>query len=500
MSAISARTSLGLEILGAGVALGVAGDGLLRAMPWGLNAFLCTAALVAAAGWLVRRHRVAVTSDGPWLGAAALLVASNFVARDSGALRAFDTIGLVIILGVAVLSIRGVALRGRQPWQYVHATIDAAVSSWIGVFPLVGSDVNWGELPRTGRMRQARAVVLGGVLAFPMLVIFGGLFSSADAVFRNFLSNLFAIDFGSLFSHIVLFGVFTALTAGYLRGALLREAPSYVLTERESHLSLPITPVATALGLVGLMFLIFVVIQLRYLFGGAELIVTATGLTYAEYARRGFFELVTASGLVLPVLGGADWLVRNEPREQQRTFRHLALVLLLLLAVVMASALARMRLYVAAFGLSEDRLYATAFMLYLAGVFVWFAWTTLRGQRRRFAFGALVQGFAILGALHLINPDALIVRTNLAHASAEHRFDGWYAASLSADAVPPLLDALPHLDDRARCAVAAGLTTQRSRLERDDWRSWNFARSRALRLLRVRPEPVRADHCPARGS
>ncbi len=463
MTALSGRTRLGLEILGAGAALGIVGDGLLRAMPWGLNALLCTTGLVTAAVWLVRRHRVAVSADAPWLGAAALLVASNFVARDSGTLHAFDAIGLTIVLAVSFLSIQGVGLRGRQAWHYVRAGFDAAVSAWIGVFPLVGRDVTWSELPRGGPLRQVRAAALGGALAFPLLVVFGGLFSSADAVFHDVVTDLFAIDFGSVLGHLALFGVFTALTAGYLRGALLRAAPSRSLTEGDSRLSLGIIPVATALGLVDLLFLMFVVIQLRYLFGGADLIATATGLTYAEYARRGFFELVTASGLVLPVLAGADWSVRHESHEHQRTFRQLAVVLLLLLAVVMASALARMRLYVG-------------------------------------AFGALVQGFAVLGGLHLVNPDAFIVRTNLARPPAERSFDGWYAASLSADAVPWLLQALPRLDRGAQCSVAAGLREQLTRLERDDWRSWNFARARARRLLQAHRDGLRTDRCQVPGS
>jgi hypothetical protein len=496
MSAPSDRTRLGLEILGAGAVLGITGDGLLRAPPWGLSALLCTTGLVTAAVWLVRRHRVAVSADAPWLGAAALLVASTFVARDSRTLHAFDTIGLTIVLAVSFMSIQGVGLRGRQAWHYVRAGFDAAVSAWIGVFPLVGRDVTWSELPRGGRLGQARAAALGAALAFPLLVVFGGLFSSADAVFHDVAAGLFAIDFDSVLGHLALFGIFTALTAGYLRGALLRAAPSRSVAEGDSRLSLGIIPVATALGLVDLLFLMFVVIQLRYLFGGAELIATATGLTYAEYARRGFSELVTASALVLPLLAGADWLLRNESREHQRTFRQLAIVLLLLLAVVMASALARMRLYVGAFGLSEIRVYSTAFMLYLAGVFAWFAWTTLRGERRRFAFGALVQGFVVLGGLHLVNPDALIVRTNLARPPAERPFDGWYAASLSADAVPLLLEALPRLDGRQHCTVAAGLREQLGRLERDDWRNWNFARARARRLLRDQSARLQADVCP----
>ena len=496
MSAVSGKTRLGLEILGAGAALGVAGDALLRAVPWGLNAMLCTTGLVAAAAWLARRHRVAVSSDAPWLAGAALLIASNFVARDSRTLQAFDTIGLVIVLAVAFLSIQGVGLRGRQAWHYLRAGFDAALSAWIGVFPLVGRDVTWSELPRGGRLRQLRGAALGGLLAFPLLVVFGGLFSSADAVFHDVVADLFKIDFGAVMGHIVLFSIFAVTSTGYLRGAMLRAAPSHSLTDGDSKLTLGLIPVATALGLIDLLFLMFVVIQLRYLFGGAELVATATGLTYAEYARRGFFELVTASGLVLPVLAGADWLVRNESREHQRSFRQLASVLLLLLAVVMASALARMRLYVGAFGLSEIRVYSTAFMLYLAGVFAWFACTTLRGQRRRFAFGALIQGFVVLGGLHLLNPDAFIVRTNLARPPAERPFDGWYAASLSADAVPQLLEALPRLDERAQCTVAAGLREQLARLERDDWRSWNFARARARRLLRDQWQRLRDDLCP----
>jgi len=496
MSIVSERTRLGLHILGVATLAGVLGDALLRAMPWGVNAFVCTVALIGAAWWLVRRHHVAVSRDALWLAGAALLIASNFVARDATILHLFDAVGLVILLAVASLSLKGVALRGRQAWHYVHAGIAGALDAWLGVFPLVGRDVTWKELPSEGRMRQVRGAALGATLAFPLLVVFGGLFTSADSVFRTVVSNAFDVDFGDLLSHVVLFAVWGALVAGFFRGALIRSlVPA---SEGESGLSVGIIPVATALGLVNLLFLVFVVIQLRYLFGGAALVLAAGGLTYAEYARRGFFELVTAGALVLPLLTGADWLLRREPVEHQRTFRQLAIVLLLLLAVVMASALERMRLYVGAFGLSQIRLYSTAFMLYLAGVSAWFGWTTLRGRRGRFAFGALLQGFAVLGALHLANPDALIVRTNLAHPGSERPFDGWYAASLSADAVPPLLEALPRLDQATRCAVATGLLTQRGGLERDDWRNWNFARSRARRLLRDHAARLHTESCPPR--
>ena len=237
------------------------------------------------------------------------------------------------------------------------------------------------------------------------------------------------------------------------------------------------------------------VIQLRYLFGGAELVQGATGLTYAEYARRGFFELVTASALVLPILLAAEWALRREPHAAQRAFRYLAGLLLVLLAVVMASALRRMQLYVDEFGLSEIRLYSSAFMVYLAGVFVWFGWTALRGRPRRFAFGALVQGFAVLAGLHLLNPDAFIVRTNLERPAAHRPFDAAYAASLSADAVPTLLAALPRLDETEQCRAARRLLSRWARDGHDDWRNWNLARERARLAVREHRASLRALLC-----
>jgi hypothetical protein len=129
----------------------------------------------------------------------------------------------------------------------------------------------------------------------------------------------------------------------------------------------------------------------------------------------------------------------------------------MLLAVVMASALERMRLYVAEFGLSEIRLYGAAFMGYLFVLFAWFAATVLRSRRGRFALGGVVQGLAVLGMLHLVNPDALIARVNLDRAGRDERVDDAYLVhNLSADAVPLLLDRLPHLDVASRCRVAEG--------------------------------------------
>src|SRR5262249_21393896 len=218
----------------------------------------------------------------------------------------------------------------------------------------------------------------------------------------------------------------------------------------------------------------------------------------AEYARRGFFELMTASILVLPILLGAEAIVHTGTPAQVRVFRQLAGLLLALLSGVMISALQRMRLYVAAFGLSTQRLYATAFMILLFGVLAWFAWTVLRGRRDRFVFGALMQGLAVLAGLPLVNPDAYIVDHNLNRPGAERPFDAKYAVTPGGDALPPRLSALPRLGAEDRCIVMRGLLGRWDQAE-TDWRTWNWSRARARSLVRNQARTLKAElaSCPA---
>src|SRR5207247_427554 len=337
MPVLSPRTRLGLEIAAAGVAGGIIGDALLRAMPWGLNVALGTTVLVGTGAWLVRRHHIKPGPDAAWLPITALLL----------------------------------------------------------------SDIQWNELPHDDRMRHVRRVLLGVALAAPVLLVFAALFASADQVFSNVLTNVFDFNLESVISHTFFMAFWGFLVAGYLRWCMLGRPVQGLTLDAKPITS--VVPLATALGLLNALFLLFVVVQLRYFFGGAALVEETSGLTYAEYARRGFFELMTASGLMLPILLGADELVRKGAAPQIRVVRQLSGLLLAFLAVIMVSALQRMRLYVAAFGLSEQRLYATAFMILLVGVFVWFVWTVLRGERQRFVVGALMHGLAVLAGRHVLN-------------------------------------------------------------------------------------------------
>ncbi len=485
-AALPSRTQLSLTVLAWGLGLGVLGDVMLRTAPWGLNLSLWICGLMVAGVWLVRRYRLPVSADFPWLAISVVLCAIAFVRRDARALRLIDLAALVGLLSLTALAAQGGRIRLRGVSTYLVATCLACAHAWFGSPRLLfGGDIAWNEVQGPGRAQHLRSVVIGLAVAAPLLVVFGGLFVSADATFADFVQSVH-VNVTSLTQHVFFTALIGGITAGALRGACLSSPEPAGVGERATSPGLRFLSAATALGALDLLFLIFVALQMRWLFGGVAVIAETAGLTVAEYARRGFFELVTASALVLPVLLVADWASLRETARERQVFRALAALLVAMVGVLLASALQRMLLYVATFGLTELRLYTTALMVWLAGVFAWFVWTVLRDRRTRFAFGALAHALAVLGALHLANPDALIARVNTSHVTAMPLDVAYLAGTLSADAVPVLLDRLPQLTPEEQASVARHLLERWGTARPSDWRSWNWSAGRARRLIAAR--------------
>lgn len=403
---------------------------------------------------------------------ALLLFSALVVWRDSPWLVTLDLFAIVVALSLGALRTpRPIHRAGLTDYAVGLAHASAAAGGKTAT--LMQQDIDWNELPRGEQGKQAVAVGRGLMLAAPLLFLFGALFVAADSVFQDYVSSAVP-NAGDLTGHVVLIAVFAWVSAGMLREYLSRPKP--VEADLQPWFRLGGTELTVVLALLDLLFLAFVLVQLRYLFGGAALVEGRTHLTYAEYARHGFFELVIVAALVLPLLLLADWVRRRQP-GRDRLFKVLAGALILLLFVVMASALQRMRLYQREYGLTELRVYATGVMLWLAVVFVWTGITVLRGRRDLFAVGALVSGFAAILAINVVNPDALIARTNLNGP----KVDLVYLMQLSDDATPTLARALPSLDPTSRRLLAEDLALRR---ESEDWRSWNWSRHRAQAELR----------------
>ena len=487
------RTRLALEILTLSFALGVAGNALLRVGPWGINVAIWLILLMAGATALEMRHRAPSVGRAPWIALVALLPALGIAWRDSPALKLLDLGMLGLCLSLALIQARGTRLARGGIVEFGWRFFGSGVAVLRGGLPLFVRESWWTAQAAEGWGRQARAVSIGALVATPWLIVFGALFASADAVFRNLVGRLIGFDFSLLMSHLIP----TVFCAWGVAGALIslkwndaRQGPA-----RQSGAFAALGPleIGVALGLLNALFLGFILIQIGYLFGGASLIQVTPELTYAGYARQGFFQLVAVVCLAVPGLLLMDAMLTTASR---RGYRWQAFLMTLLLAVILASAYHRMHLYVEVFGWTELRFFVTALMAWLVMALGCFLALVLTGHRDRFVPGLMLATFAWVAALHLANPDAWIARSNLDLARAGRGFDAAYAAQLSADAVPSLIEAWPTLTDDDRSMIAPALG-RRVPVGTGDWRLWSWSHHVARQAVLPHREFIQ-HHAPPR--
>ncbi|WP_159806517.1 DUF4153 domain-containing protein [Cellulomonas citrea] len=436
-------------LAGAGVT-GLLGAVVLTSRP-GLGLVLLTiAGWAAAAPVLVHRRRWADLA----LAVGAVALVAVVAVRDSPPV-------LVTALLVAVVAALVAATGARSPLAVLASPLTGAATA-VRTLP-------WMTRGLVGRAHSSVRALVGAAAAVAVAVglalVFGALFASADPVFARLLPHL---DLADAPARIVL-GLLAAGAAAALAHLVTTPPPGarfHRPPARTARLHEWLLPVLTLDALVWA----FVLVQVSGLLGGSAQLLARAGLSYAEYARQGFGQLLLATALTLLVVAVA---ARRAPRATatHRLWTTVGLGLLCLGTLgVVAFALRRMGLYVDAFGLTRLRVMATWAELVLgAGLLLVIAagvrWRA--GWLPRALVGTLV--VAALG-LAVWNPDAQIVRHN-ATATALDGLDLPYLAELSADAVPAARD-LPE-PDRSR------LLTSLPHEAPDGWAAWNLSRAQA---------------------
>ena len=455
-------------LLASSLVLALLASLLFAGAAWGLNVGVWATILLLASIRLGAR----VANEGRALAAGAVGFAWLFALRDSDALKLANGLALAFCLGGLVVSDAGASLRessvGR--WLAVPFTGLAALAS--GAWGL-GRRVRSEREVSPEADRKGRAVARSLLLAAPLLLVFGALFAGADAVFRNGVEGLgrFDIDLGSANANLWSFGLAFLLAAGLFHRLVLA-SPALFPERPEKAGAVGIIEVGIVLGSLVLLFGAFLAVQFRTTFGDRAIVGSAGGQTYAEYARGGFFELLWVAALTLVVLVGADRLLRRDGHADERAFRLLGRLLVGLVLQVVASALNRMRLYTDAFGLTELRVYSTVFMVWLALGLAWALATVLSGRPRRLASGMLAAALGVIAGTNLLDPDGLMVRTNLSKPNADFA----YLESLGDDAALALRARWAEVPAARRAEAARWIHARRVAAQEGDRRELNLAR------------------------
>jgi hypothetical protein len=298
-----------------------------------------------------------------------------------------------------------------------------------------------------GNWRVVASVGRGLLIAAPVLLVFALLLASADAVFADYVDQVMTfLTFPNLnveFYRIAFIGAFGWLACGTIAYGVARRKPLQPNAEEDKpkrkRFSLGLIEACITLGSIDLLFGLFVAIQFRYFFGGEGAIGVA-GMTYSQYARRGFFELVAISLMTLCLVLLLDNTTMRRAARHTTVFRALAVVLVGLTGVLLLSAAQRMLLYEAAYGFTPLRVYTHVFMLWLGVLFGFFLLALFRVRMQIFSLGVLVVIIGYLGTLNLMNVEGYIAERNIARAADGYEIDWWYLNTLSADATPAVLN------------------------------------------------------------
>jgi hypothetical protein len=404
-----------------------------------------------------------------------LWVVAALAVLSVGAIRAADW--LFALCGLAACAAGSLAVANGRSVRGVIAGVFALPLGAIWALPWVAR----GLAAVRGRWGNASARLVGSVLLTGVLaLVFGALFAGADAAFANLVDQIVpSVDGDSVARWIFVFGAAAAITAGACR--VLATPPALDGAGRAGRLP-PVRLVEWILpvGVLVAMFATFVLVQAAMLFGGRDYMLRTTGLTAAEYARSGFWQLCAVTVLALVVIGVTARRAPVGTRAERLWLRVLLGALAGLTLVIVASALNRMWAYQDAFGYTVLRVVVAACELWLGVVYLMVLVAVLRLRAPWLPRAVVASAVGAVLALAAVNPDAYVAERNVARYEQTGKIDVRYLGTLSADAVP----ALTRLPDPMRTCALSGPRYRLGAAGGDGWAGWNLARSNSRELLR----------------
>lgn len=449
-----------------------------------------------------------LSEPGSLLLVPVILLALTYVLYANPLFQALNVLVLPVLIGTQLILFTHKDIQDWEKPAFIGILLRHLVA-----LPVRGIKVPFGLLaarlrrgkPTRGHEsgKKAHKVLLGLVMAAPVLVIVISLLASADPIFLSWINHfpqwmegismgegvfrtVFAIGI-SLYVFGLLWGLLwekslerhlpVANTTPQIKDKARVEQPfpaGYPAWPGEPLRIDPLTA-NTFLLSINVVYVLFAAIQFSYLFGAAQGFLPE-GTVYADYARRGFAELLLVAVINLGLLLIGLFLVRKQAGRLD-TVRKSSLSLLMGCTIVMLiSAYSRLSLYEDAYGYTVSRLLAHGFMLVIG---VWLLIALLRIWRESFSLGKvyIVTALAAYVILNYANLEARIAVNNSTRYEQSGNIDIAYLSDLSADAYPALNRLLIRYPKLEGLADAVANIREESR-RMDGWPSWNISRKR----------------------
>lgn len=337
-----------------------------------------------------------------------------------------------------------------------------------------------------------KKILTGLLISFPLLIVIISLLSSADMVFsdmiRNFTKIFNNINIGDFIGRLILIIIVSALTFSYLWYLSIPNNSGGIQagsTENKATLSFDPVIVITILISINAVYLLFTFVQFTYLFDsiGHNL---PQNFTFAEYARRGFFELLVVTLINLTILLLTVSLTKSIGNKTSIFIKILNSFLVFCTGIMLFSAHFRMSLYEQTYGYTYLRVFTHSFMLYIFALLI-IALVKVWDKKLIILKYYIIISLIAYTIINFMNVDSIIAKNNIERYHRTGKIDVSYLTMLSYDAVPQLLDFLPELkskDSASAIKLENRLHDEKNDLNNNNnWQSFNFSMNKAKNSL-----------------
>ncbi|ADU30564.1 DUF4153 domain-containing protein [Evansella cellulosilytica] len=322
-----------------------------------------------------------------------------------------------------------------------------------------------------------KKIAIGLFISIPVVFIVLNLLLLADDNFAHMMYEIpqliFNINYSLLWDTLIVITLFSFFITYFI---VLRKNTNIEYKQPiVKNYQMDTIIVATFLTTLNIIYLLFVVVQFQYFFSGT----LETGLSYAEYARRGFFELMIVTIInYITLLITLHYSTKKGPSFIVKVQLSL---MIMFSAIMLASAFIRLAMYEQAYGFTMLRVLVYAFMIYLT---VLFAYTLMKVWVQKLSIVRFSIIFTLLFyvGLNIMHVDQMIVNNNLTRYEETGKIDIHYLGTLSYSAVPALVDLYesePHNNDLKEILIMKD-----KELSNENWKSFNISRVKAREALK----------------
>lgn len=449
----------------------------------GISYFVFISAFYSVFFWRYRHYQFSHQRLGYLILCCIWLISANYFLNNN---FLFYGLNIMVIPGLVIFHLVLITSPKNLQWnklafvKFIFTRLLQSLKFNIGFVTLFGKSFKSGV--NEDKLLIWKKIILGIAISLPILFVVLNLLISADSQFEQLIGGIpqwFQVINVERIMRVIVILILTVVFFGFLQ--ILSSRHTNVIKQQANEQSYKIDGIITitVLVIINVVYLLFTVVQFRYFFSGT----LQVDFTYAEYARKGFFELLFVTLINLSITVIVLTFVNRATRFIQRATQLMLTILVLASSVMLTSAFLRLGMYEDAYGFTFTRVLVHSFMIFLVVIFTYTLVKIWVEKLSLFHF-YFITSLIYYTAITVIDLDKIVVNENMNRYELSGKIDVHYLNNLSYTGVLGLIDlydkdqTIPDLKtiliDRKQQALA----------EDSQWQSYNLKREQAFSELR----------------